>query len=260
MATEDPEDMAHSLKDLKKMGKQRKKEIKKAKKRGKLEKKISKKEAKMRKKGVFLEEAVSETTPEEEPVEVVVQPWVRKSVDTMPLVEMKIDIMAKRRERSGLHDLFEKKFGESLMTPDVYDEYQLSEAERARLEKMGIGVREASVPPISVAQEVTPVEGVAVQTEETVAAPEEDPAATAEPMEAEEAVSETVMKPIYYPFQLWLYSKYGKDKKMPINILILIPSLLLFILSLIPRIVIFAIMTIFKKIKERKTKKVASEA
>lgn len=244
MAMNEGQDMERSYKELKKMAKGQKKAKKKEKKKGKLEKKIAKKEAKMRKKGVFLGEVVTAEKPseEEKPEEFAVQPWVRKSTETVPYVERKIDRMAARSERSSLHDLFEEKYGESLEVPVTYKEYELSEAEKERLKELGVGVEETRVsPPIEVgpmeAEEEAPSEPGEVETEKEVAKVKGAP------------------KPFYHPLNLWLYTKYGKNKMIVLKILILIVSVVGFILLLIPRIIIFIIMTLVNKMKQRKLKK-----
>ena len=263
MTKEETQEIQRSYKELKKMAKQQKKAKKKSKKRTKLEKKISKKEAKMRKKGVFMDEiAPTEPVTEEgEAVEVVATPWVRKSTSTMPLVEKKIDYLAERRERSTLHDLFEEKYGETLVVPETYQEFELTAAEKARLEKLGIREEEAARP--AVVEVVSPGEGAAVAAEESVEVAGEE---AAEAVEAP-AEEEPEGKPFYHPFQLWLYNKYGKEKMIVLKILILIVSVVGFVLLLIPRLIIFVIMILVKKIKGRraakklkKAEKVASEA
>ena len=224
-----------------------------------LEKKIAKKEAKMRKKGVFLGEVVTPEEPKEEekPEDFEVGPWARKSTEAMPFVERKIDRLAMRTERSRLHELFEEKYGESLKMPTTYKEYELSEAEKARLEKIGVEVEEA--------KPTIPVEAVSIKAEEEEVVSEEVETVTEEVKEAEAAEGEA--KPIYHPLQLWLYTKYGKDKMIVLKVLILLVSIIGFVLLLIPRIVIFLIMFILNKIKARraekkteKTEKVPSEA
>lgn len=251
MAMEDSGNVQRSYKELKKMAKEQKKAKKKAKKKEKLEKKIAKKEAKMRKKGMFLEDVTPiEEAPEEEKAEEFESPpWVRKSTDDIPYLEKKIDRMAERRERSTLHDMFEEMYGESLMIPETYKEYELSDAEKRRLEEMRADAEEAE------AAVEAPVE-VAAEAEEAVEVAEEGE--TAEEAETEAPSGE--VKPFYHPFQLWLYTKYGKDKHVVLKILILIVSIIGFILLLIPRLVIFLIMFLIKKIKQRKATKAASKA
>ncbi len=256
MEAAETEDIARSYKELKKMGKQRKKDMKKAKKREKLERKISKKEAKMKRKGVFLEEVAppTEAPPEQKPEEFAAAPWVRKSTETVPLVEKKIDVMSKRGERSRLHDLFEERYGESLIVPDTYKEYELSEAEKARLARIletEEKVEVAAVPVVSAPAEGAPVEAAAAPSEKVEAAAEE-------PTEAEKAEREAL--PFYHPKQLWLYNKYGKGQPIWKKVLILIPSILGFVILIIPRVIIFLIMMVVKKIKGRKSKKAAPEA
>ncbi len=242
MAIEDTKDMQYSIKELKKMAKGQKKAKKKGKKKAKMEKKIAKKEAKMRKKGMFLEDvAPSEEVVEElKPEEYEVGPWVRRSTESIPYLEKKIDRMAERRESSSLHQMFEEKFGESLTIPETYREYELTDAEKRRLEELRAG------------EEVT--EASAVEAEEVVEVAKEGD--TEEEVEA----AEGELKPIYYPFQLWIYSKYGKDKFIVLKILILIISGLLFVISLPFRLVIWIVMMLVKKIKSRKAKKMATEA
>jgi hypothetical protein len=248
MAMNEAQDAERSYKDLKKMAKDQKKAKKKVKKKAKMEKKIAKKEAKMRKKGVFLDEVVTPEGPPAEamPEEMAAQPWVRKSTDAIPYVERKIDRMAARTERSSLHDLFEEKYGESLDIPVTYKEYELSEAEIARLEEMGVGVEETKVsPPI----EVGPMGAEGAAPSEVVEAEVEAP-------KPKKVKGE---KPFYHPLNLWLYNNYGKDKMIVLKIIILIISIIGFIFLLVPRIIIFIIMTLVNKMRQRKAKKAAAK-
>ncbi|UCE74543.1 MAG: hypothetical protein JSV56_02250 [Methanomassiliicoccales archaeon] len=255
MAEDETQDISRSYKDLKKMAKQQKKSQKKAKKRGKIEKKIAKKEAKMRKKGVFLDDITpTEEAPEEEaPPDFEATPWVRKSTENVPYLEKKIDRMGDRRKDSSLHAMFEERYGESLMVPETYLEYELTDSEKRRLEAMEVetvGTEEE----VTAATEEEAV--VAVETEETSAAEEKVESKKA----AKAKAKVTELKPFYYPFQLWLYTKFGKDKFIVLKILILLISIVGFIFLLIPRIVIFVLITIFKKIKQRSASKATSEA
>lgn len=240
MVEEETQDAQRSYKELKKMVKEQKKAKKKGKKKAKMEKKIAKKEAKMRKKGMFLEEVTPiEEAPEEKKLQdFEAGPWVRKSTEDIPYLEKKIDRLAERHESSTLHQMFEERYGESLMIPETYKEFELSDAEKRRLEELRI-TEEVAKPPVE-----------AVQVEEAVEVPEEGEAEEAETEAAEEGV-----KPFYYPFQLWLYKKYGQEKHIVLKILILIVSIVGFILLLIPRIIIFVIMLIVKKIKQRRARK-----
>ena len=247
MAVEDTQDMQRSYKELKKMAKQQKKAKKKAKKQAKMEKKISKKQAKMRKKGMFLEDITTAevVVEEEKPEEYEGGPWVRKSTESIPYLEKKIDRMAERRKRSSLHDLFEERYGESLIVPETYKEYELSDEEKRRLEELGVKEKEV-IEPVEAATIGEEVQKVAVEGEAV--------------SEEEGKTKEVELKPIYYPLQLWLYTKYGQDKKAIIKYLILVISGILFIFALIPRIIIFVIITIIKKIKEKRASKAAPEA
>ncbi|UCG68846.1 MAG: hypothetical protein JSV09_13790 [Thermoplasmata archaeon] len=243
---EDTEEKHHSYKELKKMAKQQKKAKKKDKKKAKMEKKITKKEAKMRKKGMFLEDvSTEEETVAEEDVEVFeATPWVRKSTEGIPYLEKKIDRMAERRESSSLHQMFEEKYGESLTIPETYREYELTDSEKRRLEEI-TGKEEAE----------EPVEVIAVKSDETAEVSEET-----EVKEEKKKVVKGKLKPIYYPFQLWIYTKYGQDKPTILKVIILIISGALLVLSLPFRLVIWIIITLINKIKSRKTKKVKAEA
>ncbi len=238
---EESGDMQRSYKELKKMAKQQKKAKKKSKKKEKLEKKIAKKEAKMRKKGVFLDDVTpSEVEVEElKPEEYEAGPWVRKSTESVPYLEKKIDRMADRHQGSTLHQMFEERYGESLIVPEKYKEYELTDAEKRRLEELRAEVDVVEAP----AKPVIEGEGEAEVAEEGEAAEEEGEAVKVE------------LKPFYYPFQLWLYKKYGTGKHIVVKILIIIVSIIGFVLLLIPRIVIFIIMLLVKKIKGRKAKK-----
>jgi hypothetical protein len=240
MAIEDTGNAERSYKELKKMAKNQKKAKKKAKKKEKLEKKIAKKEAKMRKKGMFLEEVtpVEESPLEETREEFEAGPWVRKSTEEIPYLEKKIDRMAERHETSTLHQMFEERYGESLMIPETYKEYELTDAEKRRLEELR-STEEEVKPPVE-----------AVKVEKAVEVPKEGKVEGAEAEASEEGV-----KPFYYPFQLWLYKKYGVEKHIVLKILILIVSIVGFVLLLIPRIIIFVIILIVKKIKQRRANK-----
>ncbi|UCE37160.1 MAG: hypothetical protein JSW00_17035 [Thermoplasmata archaeon] len=243
---ESTEDMERSYKELKKMAKEQKKSKKKGKKKAKIEKKLAKKEAKLRKKGVFLEDVTTlEEEEEEKPEEFKAGPWVRKSTEDIPYLEKKIDRLAERKETSSLHTMFEEKFGESLSVPETYKEYELSEAEKRRLERIK-----------AIEVESQPVEVVAEGEAEGAEAAAEVEAAEAE----EDEATEGEMKPFYHPKQLWLFSKYGKERGKIVKFIILIISVVGWVLLLIPRIIIFILMTIVKKLKRRKAKKVASKA
>jgi hypothetical protein len=255
MAADETKDLDRSLKALKMKKKEQKKAKKKDKKKGKLEKKILKKEAKLRKKGVFLDDL---TTSETE-VEVIEaeedfeeRPWVRKSTEDLPLMEKKIDMMGDRRARSGLHDLFEERFGESLITPVTYQEYELTEREKRRLEALRAAEQE----------EVVEVEAASVEVEETAKGSKKKKIKAAK--EGKEKVEVDGLKPIYYPFQLWLYKKFGQDRNKVLKVIILLISIVLFAFTLLPRLVLWIIITILKKImskvRGRKAKKSASEA
>lgn len=257
MASDETQDMTLSLKEMKKKAKQQKKARKKDKKKAKLEKKIAKKEAKMRKKGVFLDDL---TTTEEE-VEVVTadedfeaRPWVRKSTDDIPLLEKKIDMMTDRRDKSDLHSLFEERFGESLMVPETYQEYELSESEKRRLE--AIRAVEVEPEPVVVEETTSVAEPAEAKKGLFGRAKKEAPAKTAE---VEEKVAAPELKPIYYPFQPWIYKKFSPGKHKVLQILLLIISIILLILSLPFRLIIWIIIMIFQKIgsrrKEKKDKK-----
>lgn len=241
MAMENSDDMQRSYKELKKMAKEQKKAKKKAKKKEKLEKKIAKKEAKMRKKGVFLDDVTpSEVEVEElKPEEYEAGPWVRKSTEAVPYLEKKIDRMADRHQGSTLHQMFEERYGESLIIPESYKEYELTDAEKHRLEELRVGEETVEAP-------TKPV----IEGEEQAEVAEEG-----EAVEDKGEAAEGELKPFYYPFQLWLYQKYGTEKHIVVKIIILIVSIGGFVLLLIPRIVIFIIMLLVKKMKQRKTKK-----
>jgi hypothetical protein len=239
MADQGPDDIKRSLKDLKKMAKQQKKTKKKDKKKAKTEKKIAKQEAKLRKKGVFLEdvtevEAVEVGTSEEFKGET----WVRKSTEEIPYLEKRIDRLAERQESSSLHDMFQEKYGEVLMEPETFIEYELSEAEKRRLERLR-----------AVDEEIkAPVEVQSIVTEEGVVAEEEE-----ETKEVKAASGEA--KPWYHPGQLMLYNRYGKGQHIIKKILFLIISIVGWVIIFIPRIIIFIIMFIVNKIKGRKPRK-----
>jgi uncharacterized RDD family membrane protein YckC len=163
MAAKDTQDIGQEYKAMKKAAKQQKKAHKKDKKKSKRERKYAKKEAKMRKKGVWLDDLTTQT---EEEVEVVAtaedfeeKPWVRKSTDDIPLLEKKIDMMTDRKEKSDLHSMFEERFGESLMTPETYQEYELSESEKRRLE----AIRAVEVEPEPAQVQEVPVEAPPVE-------------------------------------------------------------------------------------------------
>ena len=147
MADQGSDDIQRSLKGLKKMAKQQKKAKKKEKKRAKTEKKIAKQEAKLRKKGVFLEDVTEvEAVDEEAPGEFKAEPWVRKSTEEIPYLEKKIDRLAERKESSSLHDMFQEKYGEVLMVPETFIEYELSEAEKRLLESLRAMYEEIKAP------------------------------------------------------------------------------------------------------------------
>jgi hypothetical protein len=254
MASDKTQDMALSLKEMKKKAKQQKKARKKDKKKAKLEKKIAKKEAKMRKKGVFLDDL---TTSEDE-VEVVEvdetfeeKQWVRKSTDDIPFLEKKIDMMTDRKEKSDLHSLFEERFGESLMVPATYQEYELTESEKRRLE----AIRAVEVEPEPVAVEEEKVEAKPAESKGLFKRSKKKAAGEGE-VEAEEEVEAPELKPIYYPFQPWIYKKFAPGKHKVVQILLLIISGILLILSLPFRLIIWIIIIIFQKIgSKRKAKK-----
>lgn len=237
MADQEPEDIKRSLKDLKKMAKQQKKTKKKDKKKAKTEKKIAKQEVKLRKKGVFLEDVTEvEAVEEEARGEFKAEPWVRKSTEELPYVEKRIDRLAERKESSSLHDMFQEKYGEVLIEPETFIEYELSEAEKRRLERLR-----------AVDEEIkAPMEVKALSEEEVVAEEEEA-------KEVKAASSDA--KPWYHPKQLMLYDKYGKGKGFIKKFLFLIISIVGWIIIFIPRIIIFIIMFIVNKIRGRKTKK-----
>lgn len=244
---EGTQDIKHSLKDLKRMAKEQKKAKKKDKKMAKAEKKINKQEAKMRKKGVFLEDVTTaEVVSEEDASEdFTATSWIRKSTEDIPYLEKKIDRMAERRESSNLHNMFEQKFGESLMIPDTYKEYELSEAEKRRLERL------RAIPEESTPQEVVAL-GPEVPSETAVEAKAQEAAAGETP--ETEAISFWTIK------QLWLYSKYGKDKGKVLKTLILIISVVLWLDRFILCLITFPFRFMAKKMKARKAKKVATEA
>jgi hypothetical protein len=238
MADQEPDDIKRSLKDLKKMAKQQKKSKKKDKKKAKTEKKIAKQEAKLRKKGVFLEDVTEvEAVDVEAPGEFKTEPWVRKSTEEIPYLEKRIDRLAERQESSSLHDMFQEKYGEVLMEPETFIEYELSEAEKRRLERLR-----------AVDEEIkAPVEVKAIVADEGVVTEEE------EVKEAEAASGDA--KPWYHPGQLMLYNRYGKGQHIIKKVLFLIISIIGWVIIFIPRIIIFILMFLVNKIKGRKTKK-----
>ena len=252
MASDETQDVALSLKDMKKKIKQQKKAKKKNKKKHKMEKKIAKKEAKARKKGVFLDDL---TTSEEEEVEVIeaeedfeAGPWVRKSTDDIPFLEKKIDMLGDRRAKSGIHELFEERFGESLDAPQTYQIYELTEREKRRLEALrAMDEEEAAAPEV----EAAPVEAEEVTSKKL--------------SKKAEAIEEGEEEPMsFWNFkQLWLYSKYGKDKKKALKYIIMIVSAVLWIPATILRIIYFIIrlpLKLIKKMKARKAEKATSES
>jgi hypothetical protein len=273
MASDETQEMALSLKDMKKKIKQQKKAKKKNKKKHKMEKKIAKKEAKARKKGVFLDDL---TTSEEEEVEVIeaeedfeTGPWVRKSTDDIPFLEKKIDMLGDRRAKSGLHELFEERFGESLEAPHTYQIYELTEREKRRLEALRAldeeeaVVQEVEAPPVE-AEEVVTTKKLAKKAE-VKAEGEEQPLSF---WNFKQLWLEGEEQPLsFWNFkQLWLYSKYGKDKKKAVKYIIMIVSAVLWIPATIIRILYFLItlpLKLMKKMKARKaekTKKATSES
>jgi hypothetical protein len=254
MASDDTESAGLTMKDIKKAEKRQKKAKKKARKRAKEERKVAKRQAKLRKRGVFLDDlTTAKEEEEEEEVEVVeaeefeAQPWVRKSTQDIPFLEKKIDMMGDRREKSDLHSLFEERYGESLMTPETYSEYELTDAEKRRLEAMRAS--EEEVP--------TEAEIVSTETEEVEAAE----VAQEAKKEKKAAKVPGELKSFWYPFHFWLYSKYGKDQMIVVKIIILIISFIGFLFLLVPRIVIYFIILNIVKVakgrgkKEKKPKK-----
>lgn len=246
MAKKEVEEKQRSYKDLKKKAKKQvkaqKKDKKAAKKKNKAERKYLKQEAKLRRKGIYPMEAASEEEGEIiDAEEFVPTEWVRKSTEDIPFVEKKIDLMAERREESSLHQLFEEKFGESLVVPETYKEYELSDAEKRRLEAIRAITDEPEVP----------AEAVSVQA--AGATQEEE----AEAGEKEKEVVET--KPIWNPWQLYIYFRWGRDKMIILKIIILLVSVVLWFFSFPLRFVIWLLMTIVGKIKSKKAKKAAAE-
>jgi hypothetical protein len=255
MASDETHDIALSLKEMKKKAKQQKKAKKKDKKKHKLEKKIAKKEAKMRKKGVFLDDLTTTTEDEVEVVEVdetfEEKQWVRKSTDDIPLLEKKIDMMTDRKEKSDLHSLFEERFGESLMVPATYQEYELTESEKRRLE----AIRAVEVEPEPEPVEEAKIEAAPAESKGLFKRSKKKGAAEGEVVEEGE-VAKPELKPIYYPFQPYIYKKYAPGKHKVVQILLLIISGLLLILSLPFRLIIWIFVMIFKTIgSKRKAKK-----
>jgi hypothetical protein len=252
MASDDTEGSGLTMKEIKKRVKAQKKAKKKAKKRAKAEKKVAKKQAKLRKKGVFLDD-LTPADEEEEEGEIVeaeefeAQEWVRKSTQDIPFLEKKIDMMGDRKEKSGLHSLFEERFGESLSVPATYNEFELTDAEKRRLEAIRAPVEEAPAEAEIISTETEEVEAAEVAEEAN--------------KEKKKVKVPGELKSFWYPFQMWLYSKYGQDKFIAIKILIGLISFIGLLLLLIPRIVVyFVIFNIIKVIKgrnsgEKKTKK-----
>lgn len=253
-----------SVKDLKKKLKSQKKSAKKEKKKRKIEKKLAKKEVKMRKKGVFLEDIVPEgekAEGEEEaevvPEQVVAPQWIKKSAEPIPTIERKIDKIAERTQKPRLHDLFEQKYGETLIVPEIVEEYKLTDDEREHLgaitgENME-AVEVKAEAPVAMAPVIAPAE---IKEEELVPVAKAEGVAAA-PVEEKlpEVEEKKAVKSFFYPFQLWLYSKFGKDKMIILKIIILLISIVGFFLLLIPRILIyFLILFPIRKIKERKAK------
>ncbi len=256
-----------SVKDLKKKLKSQKKSAKKEKKKRKIERKLAKKEVKMRKKGVFLEDIVPEEEKAESEGEAEVVPevapapqWIKKSAEPIPTIERKIDKIAERTQKSRLHDLFEQKYGESLIVPEIVEEYKLTEDERERLSAI-TGKKEETIEvkaeaPVAVA----PIKAPAEIKEEGVAQVAKAEGVAVQPVEEKvekipEVEEKQAAKSFFYPFQLWLYSKYGKEKMIILKIIILLISIVGFLLLLIPRILIyFLILFPIRKIKERKVK------
>jgi hypothetical protein len=242
----DLEEQQRSAKALKKRAKQQikaqKKDKKASKKKNKAERKYQKAEAKLRRKGIYPMDAASEEEGEIiEAEEFVPTEWVRKSTEDIPFVEKKIDLMAERRDQSSLHQLFEEKYGESLSIPETYKEYELSDAEKRRLEAIRAMAEEAEAP----------VETAPVQAE--VAAQEEE----AETEIKEKAARET--KPIWNPWQLYIYFRWGQDRMIILKIIILLVSIILWVFSFPFRFVIWLILTIVGKIKSRRAEKAAAE-
>jgi hypothetical protein len=254
MAAKDTQDIGQEYKAMKKAAKQQKKAHKKDKKKSKRERKYAKKEAKMRKKGVWLDDL---TTQSEEEVEVVAtaeefeeKHWVRKSTDDIPLLEKKIDMMMDRKDKSGLHSMFEERFGESLMTPETYQEYELSESEKRRLE----AIRAVEVEPEPVAVEEVPAEAAPAEAKKGLFKRAKKQAPQAE-AQAERPAPVGELKPIYYPFQPWIYKKFSPGKPKVVQIILLLISIILLVLSLPFRLIIWIIIMIFQKIGSRKNKK-----
>jgi len=242
----DLEEQQRSAKALKKRAKAQlktqKKDKKKAKRANKAERKYQKAEAKLRRKGIYPMDEVAEEEGEIiEAEEFVPTEWVRKSTEDIPFVEKKIDLMAERRERSSLHQLFEEKYGESLAVPETYKEYELSDAEKRRLEAIRAMAEEAE-PPV-----------VAAPAQAVAAAPEVEEEAVEEEKEARET------KPIWNPWQLYIYFKWGQDRMIILKIIIFLVSFILWIFSFPFRLVIWIFMTIIGKIKSRRAAKAAAE-
>ena len=246
MAKKEVDDKQRSYKNLKKRAKgqvkAQKKEKKTTKKKNKADRKSSKLEAKLRRKGIYPMDAASEEEGEIiDAEEFVPTEWIRKSTDDLPYMEKKIDLMSQRREESSLHQLFEEKYGESLSVPETFKEYELSDVEKRRLEAIRAITDEPEVP----------VEAVSVQAE--VAAQEEE----AEADKKEKKVRET--KPIWNPWQLYIFFRWGRDRMIILKIIILLMSVILWIFSFPFRFVIWLILTIVGKVKSRKTKEAATE-
>jgi hypothetical protein len=245
MAKKDVEEMQRSAKALKKRAKAQvkaqKKEKKAAKKKQKAEKKYIKQEDKLRRKGIYPMDTPAEEEGEIiEAEEFVPAEWVRKSTEDIPFVEKKIDLMAQRREESSLHRLFEERYGETLATPETYNEYELSDVEKRRLEAIRAISEEAEAPLAPVA---APAEDVTEEVKEEVKAGEA------------QALSFWNLKQ-----PLWLYKKFGKDKNIIVKIFVGLISLVgsvirypILIIAFIPRL-------IMKKLKARKADKAAAEA
>jgi hypothetical protein len=244
MAKKEGEEKQRSYKDLKKKAKKQvkaqKKEKKTNKKKNKAERKYLKQEAKLRRKGIYPMDAASEEEGEIiEAEEFVPSEWVRKSTEDIPYVEKKIDLMADRREDSSLHQLFEEKYGESLVVPETFKEYELSDAEKRRLEAIRAITDEPEVP-----AEAAPVQAMAPgQVEAAV----------------EEEGDEAPAKSFWNIKQLWLYSNYGKDKMIILKIIILLFSVGLWPITTLIRIIYLIVTLPIRILKKRKAKKAAAE-
>ena len=246
-------DRKKALKQMKKDHKKQKKTMKKERKKqialAKEDRKLQREEIKLQRQGyqpppatpAIVEVEPEGTTPDETDSDS--STWSMKSPAVMPVIEKRIDIIADRRrgEDSNVNRMYREKYGIELDVPRSHQIPMLSEEEKRLLEE-----DRAREQPEVVEQEATAEVKTGKRFKFGLPSPKipKMPKKLGSPKQA-------TPRGFLYPWQLYLFNRFGKGKHIIIKLIVGIISAVGWIPISFIRIPIWILRTIIGKIRGR---------